>query len=204
MRTAAGGWLGETPGRKRTELRSSLARCGCVGSGHSKSPGPPYPERVCVRCQVKAVTCLLSRLAHGRHSLTSFPASASPSQACAQPGSPAPLCRRESETPSPDLTLPDLISRCPVPALPADSLLLKVKTCSCPGASAQVVPSAWRAVCPLGCPPAAIYYIQLVTSSLGLSRPFHLDLQCALAPFRSNIMYGLCIYFCCLFSAIRM
>lgn len=84
------------------------------------------------------------------------------------------------------------------------TLLLKVKTCSCPGASAQVVPSAWRAVCPLGCPPAAIYYIQLVTSSLGLSRPFHLDLQCALAPFRSNIMYGLCIYFCCLFSAIRM
>lgn len=41
MRTAAGGWLGETPGRKRTELRSSLARCGCVGSGHSKSPGAP-------------------------------------------------------------------------------------------------------------------------------------------------------------------
>lgn len=118
--------------------------------------------------------------------------------------SPAPLCRRESEAPSPDLTLPDLISRCPVPALPADSLLLKAKTCSCPGASAQVVPSAWRAVCPLGCPPAAIYYIQLVTSSLGLSRPFHLDLQCSLAPFRSNIMYGLCIYFCCLFSAIRM
>lgn len=87
---------------------------------------------------------------------------------------------------------------------PFQKTLRSSKTCSCPGASAQVVPSAWRAVCPLGCPPAAIYYIQLVTSSLGLSRPFHLDLQCSLAPFRSNIMYGLCIYFCCLFSAIRM